>query len=529
VTPPAPAEPIDYVQWRALLRAYLWIDFAAVRGVHGEREARRAIIGLAVGLGLLTAMGLGLAAIVWISPDAFSAAVLVTSSTMLWVAFISLAQVGSLATPEDLGIVGFRPVSSSTLFAVRITALLVQPAATTLLLGWLPALAFFTRVGGGAGQAAAAAAGIGLSSVFTALAIVTVYGWLIRRVPPERLARALAWAGALAGVAITALVVAASERDPTDLISTVVPRDERTLWIPAAWFAAYVAIAEGVSGPPEWTAAAGSLIAVVGLVLAVRGRVSSEYVERVSDLAAVTATASRHGSFRWLRGEARAVTLLVACHLRHDVRFQLALASALAMGLVFTVMGTSAHEWPADPFAGATSASLAVPVLVLLWLPAQLHQALVISPEHEASWMLTTPAADRGVLVVRARDAVALSVLVPLVLLFAAFFTWSYGHLAHALLHATMLGAMAYGLLQVHVLLTPRLPFSVPMTNATFAFGPQMLVMFIGAPVFIGAQFIAYRSTVHYVVVLALIAGLTIVFTRATQRRACAASRSGAE
>lgn len=529
MTPPSPAGSVDYVQWRALLRAYLWIDFAAVRGAHGEREARRAIIGLAAGLGLLTAMGLGLAAVVWISPDAFSAAVLVTSSTMLWVAFISLAQVGSLATPEDLGIVGFRPVSSKTLFAVRVTALLVQPAATTLLLGWLPALAFFTRVGGGASQAAAAAAAIALSSVFTTLAVVTVYGWLIRRMPPERLARALAWAGALVGVAMAVMVLAASSRDLGELLSTALPHDGRTLWMPAAWFAAYVAIAEGTAGQPVWTAAAGSLLAVVGLVVAVRGRISSEYVERVSDLASVAAPASRHGSFRGLRGEARAVTVLIASHLRHDVRFQLALASALAMGLVFTIMGTSAHEWPADPFAGASPGNMALPVFVLLWLPAQLHQALVISPEHEASWMLETPAADRGVLVVRARDAVALSVLIPLVLLFAAFFTWSYGHLAHALLHATMLGVMAYGLLQVHVLLAPRLPFSVPMTNATFAFGPQMVVMLIGAPVFIGAQWIVYRSAVHYLVVLALIAGLTVVLTRATQRRACAATRSGAE
>jgi hypothetical protein len=251
-----------------------------------------------------------------------------------------------------------------------------------------------------------------------------------------------------------------------------------------------------------------------------RGRSSLEYFQRISELVTIPHAPSMHAAWHVLRHETRAVALLIASHLRHDVRFQLAIASALAMGLMFTILGSSLDEWPGDPFvAEPASSALGLPVFAMLFIPNHIHQALVISQEYEAAWVLHAAPVDPATIIVRARDIMTLAVLGPLASLLAIFFTYAYGHAWHALLHAAMLGGMAAGMLQLNVLLAPRLPFSVPMSNAGFSVTSQLAVMLIGAPLFVGAQFIAYRSLLHYAVVAAALVALALIVTRVTRRR----------
>ena len=67
---------IDYQQFRALVRAYVWLDYAALFGAYGPAEQQRMAIRLALAWGFMSLLGLGLAGMITVARDPFLAAVL---------------------------------------------------------------------------------------------------------------------------------------------------------------------------------------------------------------------------------------------------------------------------------------------------------------------------------------------------------------------------------------------------------------------------------------------------------------------
>jgi hypothetical protein len=519
---------VDYVQWRALVRAYIWIDYAALFGAFGRVEARRTAFRLALGWGFLSLTGLGLAGVAWAAHDPFLAAAIVTTTMMMWSGMIALPQQAGLATPDDHDIIGFRPVTSRTFFAVRVTALLVPVLETIALTGWLPVFAFLTRDDGGVTMAIAAAAAFTCSATTITLTVVAAYGWLIRIVPPARLTRVLAYAGGLIGIILVAGIMFGMEHlveadEPGAWLTMDVSRDWRIMWFPATWFAAYVPIAGGVAGWIELATATLSVVVLATTGALLHGRVSLDYASRVASFASISLprSSARERTWRWVTGENRAVAVLVWSHLRRDVRFQLAVATNLAMGVIFTMTSSSFRTPGSDPFTGSEAASVA-PLFALLFVPTQIYQALVSSTSHEASWLFFSTPADRTRLVSGARDAVGAFVLLPVSLLLAMFYTYQFGHAVHALLHATFLGLMAYASLQLNVFLTPRLPFSTPMLGQQARGIPvysTILLMLIAAPFFVVFQLLAYRGAVHAAVGLVSLLVVNLTLHRLTRRR----------
>lgn len=521
---------VDYIQWRALARAYMWMDFATLLGTYGPKEARRAAVRLLVAWAFLTALGISQASVVWLAQDPFLAAAVVTTMMTLWVGLTVLAQSTTLIAPEDYAIVGFRPVSSRTYFVVRLTALLWQTLETTVLIGWLPVVAFLTRADGTPLLALAGAAALAGSSVAVAMAVVVLYGSLIRMVRPAKLTMLLAYASAGATLALTVGVMFAmnhlAESDtPGAFLNRTLARDLRTMWFPGAWFAAYVALAQGPRGAVEIGAAALSVVTLVALALSLRGRLSSDYAASMAELTTLSMGGSAPREQRWgfLRGEARAVALLVRSHLRGDARFQLAVTMNVVMGVMITAMSSS-FQMPADPFAadGGDMRNLMLPMFALLFVPPQVYQTLVQTPSHQASWLFFTSPSDRVTLVTAGRDAIAAFVLLPALLMLTVFFTVAYGHVGHAVLHAAFLGAVAYASLQLSVLITPRLPFSVPFVQGSshgFPLFTNLLVLLIGMPFFALLQFLAYQSGSHLVIGFAGVAALVWVLNVLTRRR----------
>lgn len=527
---------VDYVQWRALARAYMWMDFATLLGVYGRKEARRAAVRLLASWGFLTALGVSQASVVWLARDAFLAAALVTTMVMLWVGLTVLTQSTTLVMPEDYAIVGFRPVSSRTYFAVRLTAFLWHTFETTLLVGWLPVVAFLTREDGTPLLALAGAAALAGSSLAVAMAVVVLYGSLIRIVTPARLAMLLSYAGAAATIALSVGFMLATNHfagseTPGAFLHATLARDLRTMWFPGAWFAAYVALAQGARGPAEIAAATLSVMTLVALALSLRGRLSSDYAERMAELTTLSmgGSGARERGWSFLRGEGRAVALLVRSHLRGDTRFQLAVAMNVIMGVAITAM-SSGFRMPADPFGAGDwdrMRSLTLPMFALLFVPAQVYQTLVQTPSHQASWLFFSSPADRVKLVTAGRDAIAAFVLLPALLMLTVFFAFAYGHAGHAVLHTAFLGGIAYASLQLSVLITPRLPFSAPFVQGSahgFPIFANLLVLLIGMPFFALLQFLAYRSAFHLAVgfagVAALVCALNVLTRRRIERRA---------
>ena len=526
---PAESAGIDFVQWRALVRAHLWIDYSALFGALGAREARLTAIRLAFAWGFLSLFGLGLAGIVWQARDPFLAALLATTTMMLWSGLIVVSQPAGLAAPEDHDILGFRPVGSKTLFAVRMTALLLPAGETMLLMGWMPVVAFLTRDDGSAAVAAAAAAALAGAGLTSTLGIVALYGVLIRFVSPARLARVLAYASGAAGLLLTAGVMFATSlfgesEAGAAALGAVLPRDLRTMWFPGAWFASYVALAGGSRGAAEVTGAVLSAGLFATILILLRGRISAVYAARIAEFATVTKprAALARATWSFLDGERRAIALLVGSHLRGDVRFQLAIAINLATGVMFTLVG-SARGLPADPFSGGLDASgVMAPLFPVLVVPAQMYQSLVVNASADAAWLFFVTTADRTRAVTAARDAIAIFVLVPVTLLLAAFYTYAYQHPGHALLQAALIGVMGYVSLQGNVLLAPRLPFSVPLTgdrSQRFPFFSSLPVFLIGTPLFFGVQWIAYRGPVYTATAFAVLFLVSAALNALTRRR----------
>src|SRR5207248_618368 len=116
--------------------------------------------------------------------DAWLSATIMITTTAMLVAFPVLAQAGSLIAPDDYEIIGYRPVTSRTYFAVRATALVLQTAEMALFTGYLPVVAFLTRSHGSARQAFAAAAAVACAAATTTLGLAAVYGWFLKMLPP---------------------------------------------------------------------------------------------------------------------------------------------------------------------------------------------------------------------------------------------------------------------------------------------------------------------------------------------------------
>ena len=523
---------VDFVQWRALMRAYVWMDYGSLLGANGSREAWNAMTQFVMMFGFMSLLGLVLAAVVWGARDPFFAAVVVVTALMFWAGLMIVAQPASLASPVDHEIVAPRPVSSRTYFAVRFSSLLLTIIETTVLMGWVPVLAFLTRRGGTFGLALAAAAASLAAAVAATAGIVTIYGWLIRVIAPARLTRILASAGAVLSLALTAgftlgLYAMVEHDRPFDFLKTTLPRDLRTYWFPGSWFASYVTVAHGTAGRADLAAAVASGIALALFASALTGRMSLDYAARVNALSTMGTSQRRPWFERALffrRGEARAVGILIASHLRSDSRFQLAVASNAVMGIVI-VLGPSGFRLPVDPFLVSGHervGGLTMPLAALVMVPMQVYQTIATSVAHEASWLYFTTPADRARIVTSARDAIAVYVLGPLLLLLCAFYVYAFGHVGHAAVHCVFLGLLAYMSLQLAVLIAPRLPFSLPMLpqrHSPFPIGTMFLLILVMMPLSLLLQHFAYRTRFTMPLVLCLLVGASFGINVVTRRR----------
>src|SRR5262245_10567965 len=111
---------IDFDQWKALTLVALKLDFrgSAINQRHGSREVK-VVVGLIVQAIFYTFFGGIIAYVVWTSRDLWLAGTI----TSTYIAFIVGTAVvldhhSVISSPTDYAVLGFRPVSSRTYFAV---------------------------------------------------------------------------------------------------------------------------------------------------------------------------------------------------------------------------------------------------------------------------------------------------------------------------------------------------------------------------------------------------------------------------
>ncbi len=183
---------VDYVQWRALLRTRMMIDYSALLGAYGPIAARRAAVHLILQWLTFGMLGSLATFVIIFARDMFFAATVMVTVIASLVAVFVLLQASTLISPDDYAVIGYRPVSSTTYFAARVSGLLVMTAEIVVLAGYPSVVAFLIRSGGSLGVTLAAFTAIVASSTSATLLVAAMYGSLLQRLSPVKLQRAIA-------------------------------------------------------------------------------------------------------------------------------------------------------------------------------------------------------------------------------------------------------------------------------------------------------------------------------------------------
>jgi ABC-2 type transport system permease protein len=508
---------VDFDQWKALTVVALKLDFRG-SGLHqrqGEHETR-AVIALIFQAIFYTLFGAVIAYMVWASRDLWLAGTIAST----YIAFIiGMAVVldhnSVISSPVDYAILGFRPVSSRTYFAVKLTNILVYTTALTTLAAWVPILVTSARQGVEIGVALFLA--IYGSSTATTLAIALGYSTVLRAVGPDAIERVLSYVQMTMSFAVYGGQFLISGVLTTARPGTwSLPHSPLIFLYPGTWFGSYLELASGRTRAAAITCAAASVVAVTLMASRLGGRLSLQYSETLGAMtvvararaAASTERRTRLG-FWFTTGEARAVALLVRSQFRHDHRFRMGVLGLLPFTLLYMVMGVR-NGAIADPFA-ATRTMQAWPLtMAVLASPTMLRMLLTRSDAFRASWIFFTCPSDRMKIARSSKDVLVVFFLIPYLLVVSAIYGYVVGNLAHVLVHVAFLGLLAHLVLQIALLLDPALPFSRPMqqTRVTGFFLGFTLVTILGS-LFI--QFFSARIYSSAVSTLAAVAAILVI------------------
>ena len=366
------------------------------------------------------------------------------------------------------------------------------------------------------------------SGAAVTVGLVAMYGWLLRTVGAARLVRFMSYTQLLVNMAVWLGVVIVSQGLHQRLLRGLRLSDSLwALFYPGTWFASFVQLGAGDLSVLPIAGAALAILLLTALVASLGGKLSLDYADALGRLKSVSVPASTRGRRSpWighLRNETRAVALLVRSQFKNDLKFRLGLLSLLPITLIYLVIGMREGA-PADPFVPGAQRGFEVGFIqiALMFLPMSLRQAIVTSDAYRASWIFYATPADRTRLVLAARDIITLFFLVPYLLFLAAIFTYFFGHAGHALTHTFFLGMMAYLVLQLTILIDPKLPFAtLPQkdTRGGLMFGMQMLVMILGMVAYMVLTHIVYRNTTLLVAALAFFLFAAWVMAMLTRKR----------
>jgi hypothetical protein len=518
---------VDYVQWKAVSRTLLRADFRAPTPQTSASYSLRSIVGLLRMALVFGVFGAAAAVLVVINADVLLTGTITLVYLTFALATALLTQHGAtMLAAADHSILGPRPVTARTFFAIRLTNVLFHALLMTTFIAYPPVIAFTFAHGISIARGLAAAAAIYGWAIAITLVVVTSYAALLRWVGAGRLQRAVAYVQLAAGIAAYAGYFFAMETfGRAALRSATMPDGAWVSLLPPVWFASYIEIAAAQGGPASWAPAVLTLVLLAGLAVLLRGRLTADYADRLSqpvvDISPRSAASERSPLF-FARDEPRAVALLTAAHFRYDLRIRMGLFGLIPLLLVYVVAGLREGGNP-DPFIGATSDRGAnFLAMAALMFPAIITRHLESSDGYQASWIYTVTTADAGRLVVALKNVATVYFLVPFAVILAALFAWRFGNALHAITHAGLLAGISHLALQIAVLLSPRLPFAQPpdKTRGTAMFAWLIGVLVGGQLVLVAIQRFVYPSMTRIAAAVIAIVVASWLLEYAIRRRA---------
>jgi hypothetical protein len=517
---------VDYAQWKALTIVALKLDFRQMSFGANQWQGDRKGVSVLIGMGVFYLMfGFFMGAAVWFLPDLFLAGtMLITLVVFLVGTTILLEHNSALTSPTDYPVLAYRPVSSRTYFAARLTNVLVYTSAMTTVVAWLPIVALFVRHGPAVGVAGIAA--VYVCTISVALGVLLVYATMLKLFGADALKRALSYVQLLLSFMVYGgYFVFARVFEESVPQSFTVEKTWPMLLFPGTWYASYLELAAGRIGAMEVIPAVASVVVLAVMAGGLSSRLSLDYSERLGALASSTrrpATASRSaGLGRLFRaGEARAVALLVRSQFRNDQRFRMAVLSILPLTILYVFMGIS-QGGLADPFDAEARQGPALVSLAVMLFPSMLKMAVSRTDSFRASWVFFACPADRVRLVRSTRDVLVAFFLVPYLFFVGAVYLYFVPNVLHVVVHLSLLGLMSLVVLQLVTLLDPDLPFSKPPMKGSTSVG-MFLLIFVVFVTMIFFQILAprlYRDPLLIAAAFGGVAAVIVVLDLITKAR----------
>ena len=520
---------IDYDQWLALTKTALRVDLRSSNFMRSRRTVQSSAATVLISqLIFYTLLGGAIAGLVWFSKDLFLSGTAMLTYVMFMVGTAALLDHNAaIVSPEDHGILGFRPITSRTYFASRLANVLVYTTIVTTLFAYLPIVAYFLRWGAAVGFASIAA--VYGASIGVALTMVVMYASLLRVIGPARLKRALSYVQLLLSFIIYGGYFGLSRLVSSSAIAGfTLPKAPAMFLLPPTWFASYLEIAAGRASSLEFIAAAGSVVALIALALTLGGRLSLDYAERLGAIASSTKTVTstrpvrRRRAWLFTTGEARAVSLLIRSQFKNDMKFRMGVLAIAPLTIIYLFMGISERGTIGDPFVlDRTAQGLRMVTLAMLMFPTMLKMNLSRSDAFRASWIFFACPIDRTLMVRAAKNVLVVGFLLPYLVMVGVVLSFYTTSIPHLIVHLIVVALISHLALQGISFFDPELPFSKPMQKgrASTRIFMVMVVIGFGAVVMPLAAPLVYRSVVATTVVIATLIFLSILLERLTRLR----------
>ena len=505
---------IDTVQWRALARTYIAIDFRPTGGAVARKGKERSGGSALSGLLFISAIGgVAFSFIAYAAPDPLiSASLLTTYAAANTMMMLLVDFTGVVVSPDDYAVLGHRPVGSRTYFAARLAAVAVYVGAISLSVAIFPAIVYGVRLGVLALPATLLA--VLLCSLSVAVLVITGYVGLLRWVHPSRLRRAMSYLQLAAATSFYVMYYLATTAFQSAFLATLGFEGAPWLWaIPTTWFAAFIVVASGTAPLAAWLAAVAGVLVTALCVPLAAGRLSLDYARRIGEVSAVGEPARRRRDLRlpgFGRGEARAVALLVRAQFRFDQRFRMGVLGILPLTAFYLLLGMNEGSLD-DPFSPMARRSGPGVFFAIVFIPITLHAALSVSESWRAAWIFFATPVSHARIVVAAKNFVAVYFLGSYLLVLIAVWSYYFDSVWHAVVHAAFAGLLAHALLQLAVIVKPALPFA---TEPRKAEGSAMIIGVIAIGSFVAGIFpfllpLVYRHTALTVVAMCFLLAVT--------------------
>jgi hypothetical protein len=386
--------------------------------------------------------------------------------------------------PQDLAILGHRPIPARTFAAARVTNLLVYLLACSCSAGLFPAVVGAGLRDAGWWQLVAYMGGALIGDFFIAGAVIVVYVLVQRDGPTNALQESLAWlqVGLILVLFYGGQVLLRDGSQPLSWIAYQPPA--WVAYLPFTWLANGICAA-GRGGPVGLQILVGGIVVNLVLWWFVLDCLSRRYEkmqpgrpawapQSSPPLATPGELAGPLGKWVTRPGEERAAFWLTWVMLDRDPNLRMRCWPSLA--IVFALFGVGALTGQLlNPLAvSATQCALTLASVYLVGeaAPSLLHQ-MRFSSDHEASWVLGTAPIDQPAAFARGLcKALWIRFVVPLCAMAFVLFVWIWRDPLSSGIHAGLLGLAGWSFLVGSAAIQFRtIPFRSPLAKGE-SFGP---------------------------------------------------------